>query len=258
MSETEIKNAGESEDTLGLVKTEISEVTITEYRKNQIVRLAECLVGGGMIVAGVKYRKQMPSWLSTSLTVAGAGMFLYNGRNLYKNWNQDGKLIREAIKTKKIEEKKIREDRKKKPDAQAPEQKEEPVRPPQAKSQAEAKPPVENHRQKNSVEAKKAEPQRHNTALNGNGNNKYPSANPVPKPTEKKEVVNGSSNNAIIVDKIKIPQEPIAQEVNIVESAKLKGDTISAVINSEAGKQPAVVESTIIETEKAIPLENGN
>lgn len=112
MSEQEIKSAGELEDTLGIVKTEISEVTIVEYRKNQIVRLAECAVGGGLVVVGIKYRKQLGSALGISLALVGAGMFVYNGRNLYKNWNQDGKLIREAIKNKKVEEKKIREERK--------------------------------------------------------------------------------------------------------------------------------------------------
>ena len=89
---------------------EIGEVTITEYRKNQIMRLGECfIVSPILIYTGIKYRKDIPKWLSATLVGAGVVTLGYNAYNFYQNWNRDGKLIREAMKKKREEESKIRE-----------------------------------------------------------------------------------------------------------------------------------------------------
>ena len=89
---------------------EIGDVTITEYRKNQIVRLTECFIVSPLcIYAGIRYRKELPKWLSASLVVFGTATLIYNGRNFIVNWRRDGKLIHQAIKQKKEEEKKIRD-----------------------------------------------------------------------------------------------------------------------------------------------------
>jgi len=89
---------------------EVGDVSITEYRKNQMVRLAECFIVSPLcIYAGIRYRKELPKWLSTSLVVFGTATLAYNGSNFIINWNRDGKLIRQAVKQKKEEEKKIRE-----------------------------------------------------------------------------------------------------------------------------------------------------
>lgn len=89
---------------------EVGDVTITEYRKNQIVRLTECFIVSPLcIYTGIKYRKELPKLLSVSLVVFGAATLIYNGRNFIVNWNRDGKLIRQAIKQKKEDEKKIRD-----------------------------------------------------------------------------------------------------------------------------------------------------
>lgn len=101
--------SNEERETLSSNK-EVGEVTITEYRKNQIMRLGECfIVSPILIYSGIKYRKQMPVWVSATLIGAGVVTLGYNAYNFYQNWNRDGKLIREAIKKKREEESKIRE-----------------------------------------------------------------------------------------------------------------------------------------------------
>lgn len=89
---------------------EVGEVTITEYRKNQIVRLAECVAFLGVAGTAIAYRKKLPVWATISMVGVGVGFAVYNGYNFHKNWRQDGKLIRQAIRNKKADEKKIREE----------------------------------------------------------------------------------------------------------------------------------------------------
>jgi hypothetical protein len=95
-------------------QSEIGEVTVTEYRKNQVIRLAECLVVSPLcIYAGIKYRKQLPAVISIGLVAIGVATLIHSGSNLIKNHNRDGKLIRQAIKQKREEESRVREQKKK-------------------------------------------------------------------------------------------------------------------------------------------------
>lgn len=229
----EIKKAGDFEDSLGLDKAEISEVTITEYRKNQIVRMGECVVGIGLIGVGVGLRKKIPTWLSVSLGVVGAGMTVYNGRNLYMNFKQDGKLIREAIKTKKIEEKKIRDELKKKsPVSQESEKKTSSVSN-QENSKSQTKTVVSSYNGKYQApeESKKS-------VISGNGMEK--------------------SREGVYRKPVIEPELDI-QEAKITESEKKEGEEIIATIVEAGAKvESSPVEATITSTE-AIPLkENGN
>jgi hypothetical protein len=110
MDESKKKYIDTPEDEiLGIKKSEIRESTIAEYRKGQVVRLIDVVfIGPVCIYAGIKYRKQLPKWLSISLVGIGAATVYYNAKNLYVNWKQDGKLIKEALKKQKednIEEK---------------------------------------------------------------------------------------------------------------------------------------------------------
>jgi hypothetical protein len=246
MSGEEIKKAGDFEDNLGLAKAEISEVTITEYRKSQIVRMGECAIGIGLIGVGVGFRKKIPTWLSVSLGVVGAGMTVYNGRNLYLNFKQDGKLIREAIKMKKIEEKKVRDERKKKPE----------TAPVSEEKKAEQPSPAQNQK----PEAKKA------PAGNNNSNGSpivATSANKVPqspavngKPVENNKL-NGDSKSGkeVMLKWANPPLEFDAQEVSVVESSKKEGEEIIAtIVEAEAQIESSSVEATVTSTE-AIPVE---
>jgi len=254
MSEQEIKKAGELEDSLGLGRSEISEVTITEYRKNQIVRMGECVIGLGMIGVGVGMRKKIPTWLSVSLGVVGAGMTIYNGRNLYMNFKQDGKLIREAIKTKKVEEKKVREERKKKPDAPLVSQ----------EKKSEQQPPITQNQK---PEAKKAP----TGNSNNNASNEKPivatSGNPISEsksPAVNGKLVessklNGSSSNGKEVElkRINLPLENV-QEANVTESGKKEGEEIIAtIVGAEAQVESSSIEATIISIEEKLVEENG-
>jgi hypothetical protein len=250
MSEQEIKKAGELEDSLGLTKVEISEVTITEYRKNQIVRMGECVIGLGLIGAGVGLRKKIPAWLSLSFGVVGAGMTIYNGRNLYLNFKQDGKLIREAIKMKKVEEKKIRDERKKKPETPPVSEEKKSEQPSPSKNEASSQKP----------DAVKS--------LVGSGNNNG-------NPTIKKETpngtpsTNGKSNGAVeakasnevevVLKNTRASNSHQASILMIVESDKKEGEEIIANISTEEKPESASVEATIIipAEEKISIQENG-
>jgi hypothetical protein len=248
MSGEEIKKAGDFEDNLGLAKAEISEVTITEYRKSQIVRMGECAIGIGLIGVGVGFRKKIPTWLSVSLGVVGAGMTVYNGRNLYLNFKQDGKLIREAIKMKKVEEKKVRDERKKKPE----------TAPASEEKKAEQPSPAQNQK----LAPKKA------PAGNNNSNGSpivATSGNPVPE--SKSPVVNGKpvennklngdskSGKEVMLKWANPPLEFDSQEANITESSKKEGEEIIAtIVEAEAQVESFPVEATITSTE-AIPVE---
>ena len=92
------------EEILGVKKAEIRESTISEYRKGQIVRLVDvAFIGPVCVYAALKYRKVMPKWLSISLGVIGVATIYYNAKNFWVNWQQDGKLIKEALKKRKEE-----------------------------------------------------------------------------------------------------------------------------------------------------------
>ncbi len=230
MSEQEISKAGELEDSLGLGKAEISEVTIT-----------------GM-------RKKLPTWLSVSLGVVGAGMTVYNGRNLYMNFKQDGKLIREAIKTKKVEENKIRDELKKKSPV-APETKsktEQPSSSGQEKSEVkkEVKVPVNNNG--NNLPQNKKQEQA--TSPSSNGKAHAPAVN-----SSNDKPVKPTNGSEIIFKKTHISNESNIQEGNIIESVKKEGEEIIATITEENKvESPLTIEATIVPIE-AIPLEtNGN
>jgi hypothetical protein len=219
MSEHEIRKASELEDVLtGANKAEISEVTITEYRKSQIVRMGECAIGIGLI--GV-----------------GAGMTIYNGRNLYMNFKQDGKLIREAIKIKKVEEKKIREERKKASSQKAPDVK-----------SSEPKVEKPQQRESNPTHSNGAPARRERQSVVQNGAVKK---------------VDGASGNGNIKEtdskREEIPLEFTAN-ADIIESAKKEGKEIMATIVEKESVESPLVEAIITSTEEAVLIpveENG-
>jgi len=88
--------------------SETNEVSISEYRTNQIVRLAEIGFASTVVFIAIKHRKELPTWVSTFLMIGGTAVALWIGNDFVMNWKRDGKLIRESIKQKKIEESKIR------------------------------------------------------------------------------------------------------------------------------------------------------
>lgn len=178
----------EQEKDISVHRADIREATITEYRKNQIVRIVECVViAPACIYTGIKYRKQLPAWLSVTLVAVGAATLIYNGRNFYMNWKQDGKLIREAIKQKKEAERKVREQLKKDNGQKEGNQEEKKT----------------EQRKTESTPVQKAEPKQQS---NINGPNKAVEKQQAKEPVDnivEGVVVNGNGNNLSA-------QEPIA------------------------------------------------
>lgn len=188
-----------------LHRAEIREASITEYRENQIMRIVQCTVIAPLcIYTGIKYRKQLPMWLRIGLITAGAATFIYHGRNFYKNFKQDGKIIRESIKQKKEAEKKVREELK--------------------KNSAEENESGENneHNKDNSETIKQEIIEKLDYTLNGNGSDKQKSsktesANIQTDVDEKIETI-----EPVIFLRRKGERNVVIPEANIFESEKNK------------------------------------
>lgn len=64
----------------------MNELEIKEFEKSQFIRLVDVFVIAPIcFYAGVKYREQMPTWLSVSLITIGVGTLVYNSTNYLIN-----------------------------------------------------------------------------------------------------------------------------------------------------------------------------
>lgn len=245
MSEEDIKK--EVDESMDSSKTEISEVTITEYRKNQIVRLVECFVVSPLcIYAGIRHRKELPAWLSTTLVVVGAGTMVYNSRNLYINWKQDGKLIREAIKAKKVEERIIR-DRLKKPYGSSSKT---------AKSEEDStKHNSESRREATSAAVKGAEELKKSVKRNTDASPHHPLTGHF-----RSEQKNGEESGASIeVEKIELDSEPIADELRIIQEEEAKEESVVILNGVAPDEAHSSAVDVIIDNEvNNLPPKHGN
>lgn len=209
------------DDLLDRKRGEVGDVTITEYRKNQMVRLAECFIVSPLcIYAGIRYRKELPKWLSASLVVFGTASLIYNGRNFIVNWNRDGKLIREAIKQKKIEEKKVRD--------QIIKANEHPVAPARSSQKATTPSPTTSSSiTTSSAEAKKESKQ-------------------VEVINNRKEVVNDIKEELV---------QPEAVQATIIKP-KFENGSLKSVVVSEVKEEAKFISAIIVSDNDSSPREN--
>lgn len=67
---------------------------IKEFEKSQFIRLVDVFVIAPIcFYAGVKYKDQMPTWLSISLITIGVGTFIYNANNYLLNKEKNKEII---------------------------------------------------------------------------------------------------------------------------------------------------------------------